>query len=545
MSTTAERPNYSTSSYTRKPYQEIVQDILDQITKGLTKEKLVFRARQLDYLLTSRPREIISIEGITASRKHIFEKGQDYVFLEDRGVLTWKGKVKPDEGTVFQVTYAFKEPSGLTDTSPGSVLRTIVESISKELDFVYEQMDGVYKSAFIDTAAGNALDHVAAIIGMERKPPTRAMGHVSFWRNSDPPDVSISNETILYDGREQYPLNEGPLKIITAARGIVKGIQFSFTKGIDFDMDKQKNSLLWLVGGAKPDTNTPFSVDYVVHERILLPRGMLVSTVASQQADVKLFETMHEAALQKSETGKWEADVQVRSLAAGQQGNVIAGTITLMPKPAIGVEHIINRSKLAGGTDLESDEALKSRAKQALELAGKATLGSLRAALESVEGIQSAPRIKENPDGIIGLVKVVIDGGAEEDINRAIEDTRAAGIRVEFYRPKIVSLDFDITVIPKSQNMSPTQTELLKSLIAARIRDFVSALRIDEDLVYYQLLSAILGIEGVRDIKQMTIEIYKDGAKVSTSSKDNVIASEDENLSPRIINVAFQDDPLR
>ena len=545
MSTTAERPNYSTSSYTRKPYQEIVQDILDQITKGLTKEKLVFRARQLDYLLTSRPREIISIEGIAASRKHIFEKGQDYVFLEDRGVLTWKGKVKPDEGTVFQVTYAFKEPSGLTDTSPGSVLRTIVESISKELDFVYEQMDGVYKSAFIDTAAGNALDHVAAIIGMERKPPTRAMGHVSFWRNSDPPDVSISNETILYDGREQYPLNEGPLKIITAARGIVKGIQFSFTKGIDFDMDKQKNSLLWLVGGAKPDTNTPFSVDYVVHERILLPRGMLVSTVASQQADVKLFETMHEAALQKSETGKWEADVQVRSLAAGQQGNVIAGTITLMPKPAIGVEHIINRSKLAGGTDLESDEALKSRAKQALELAGKATLGSLRAALESVEGIQSAPRIKENPDGIIGLVKVVIDGGAEEDINRAIEDTRAAGIRVEFYRPKIVSLDFDITVIPKYQNMSPTQTELLKSLIAARIRDFVSALRIDEDLVYYQLLSAILGIEGVRDIKQMTIEIYKDGAKVSTSSKDNVIASEDENLSPRIINVAFQDDPLR
>ena len=518
---------------------------MDQITKGLTKEKLVFRARQLDYLLSSRPREIISIEGIAASRKHIFEKGQDYVFLEDRGVLTWKGKVKPDEGTVFQVTYAFKEPSGLTDTSPGSVLRTIVESISKELDFVYEQMDGVYKSAFIDTAAGNALDHVAAIIGMERKPPTRAMGHVSFWRNSDPPDVSISNETILYDGREQYPLNEGPLKIITAARGIVKGIQFSFTKGIDFDMDKQKNSLLWLVGGAKPDTNTPFSVDYVVHERILLPRGMLVSTVASQQADVKLFETMHEAALQKSETGKWEADVQVRSLAAGQQGNVIAGTITLMPKPAIGVEHIINRSKLAGGTDLESDEALKSRAKQALELAGKATLGSLRAALESVEGIQSAPRIKENPDGIIGLVKVVIDGGAEEDINRAIEDTRAAGIRVEFYRPKIVSLDFDLTVIPKSQSMSPTQTELLKSLIAARIRDFVSALRIDEDLVYYQLLSAILGIEGVRDIKQMTIEIYKDGAKVSTSSKDNVIASEDENLSPRIINVAFQDDPLR
>lgn len=545
MSAISGRPNYASSSYGRKPYQEIVEDILNQITKGLTREKILFSGHQLDYLLASRPRDIISVEGVAGSKQHTFEKGQDYLFLEERGVLAWRGKVKPDEGTSFQVTYSFKEPSGLTDTSPGSVLRTIVEAISKELDLVYEQMDGVYKSAFIDTAAGNALDHVAAIIGMERKPPTRSMGYVTFWRNSDPPDIAISNETVLYDGREQYPLNEAPLKTITAVKGIVKGIQFAFTPGKDLDMDKQKNSLIWLIGGAKPDTNTPFSIDYVVHQKIILPRGMFVSTTASQQSDVKLFETMYEAILQKSETGKWEADVQVRALVAGQQGNVIAGAITLMPKPAIGVEHIINRSNLAGGTDLETDVALKSRAKQALELAGKATLGSLRAALESIEGIQSAPQIKENPDGINGLVKVVIDGGADEEISRVIEDTRAAGIRVEFYRPKIVSLDFDLIVIPKSPNLTAAQTDALKSLITSKIRDFVSALRIDEDLIYYQLLSGVLGIEGVRDIKQMVIDVYKEGAKVLTSSKENIVASEDENLSPRIVNVAFQDDPQR
>lgn len=541
----SERPNNFASSYARKSYEEIVQAILDQITKGSAKEKIVFRGSQMEYQLKSHPLALVAVEGIAGGKKYTFEKGSDYVFVEERGVLAWRGKTKPDEGTEFTVAHIFKEPSGLTDTNPGSVLRTIVESIGKELDHVFDQMDGVYKSGFIDTAMGDALDHVVALIGMERKPPTRSMGHVTFWRNSDPPDIAISNETILFDGREEYPLNQDPLKNITAVNGILKGIQYSFSRGKDFEMDKQKNSLVWLMGGARPDTNTPFSVDYVVHEKIIVPQGLLVATAATQQSSSQLFETMNKATLQKAETGKWEADVQVRALKQGQQGNVIPGAITLMPKPAIGVEHIINRSKLAGGTDRETDEALRNRAKQALELAGKATLGSLRAALESIEGIQSAPRIKENPDGIPGLVKVVIDGGADEEIRRVIESTRAAGVRIEFYRPKIVSLDFDLVIIPKTIGMSESQMESLKSLITAKIRDFVSSLKIDEDMVYYQLLSAILGIDGVRDIRQMAIEIYKDGAKVGTSSKDNIIASEDENLTARIVKISFQNDNSR
>ena len=475
-----------------------------------------------------------------AGSKHGFENGQDYVFLEDRGVLSWKGKSKPDDGTLFEVTYSFKEPSGLTDTSPGSVLRTMVESIAKELDNVYEQMDGVYKSAFIDTAIGAALDNVAAIIGVERKPPTRAMGTVTFWRDSDPPEVAITDETILYDGRELYQLNEGPLKNISAVRGIVKGIQFTFTKAKDFEMNQQKNSLMWLVGGSKPDNNTPFSTDYTIYEKIMVRQGMIITNSASLPADTKSFETMHNAVLQKSESGKWEADVQIRAMAPGQQGNVQAGTITQMPKPAIGVEHVINRAKLVGGADLESDDALKGRAKQALELAGKATIGSLHAALESIEGIQSAPRIKENPDGVVGLVKVVIDGGSEEEINKAIEDTRAAGIRVEFYRPKVVSLDFEISVIPKMSRLSSTQAESLKAVITMKIRDFVSALKIDQDLIYNQLLSTILRIEDIQDVRSMTIDIFRDGVKVGTSLRDNIMASEDENLSPRSVSVVIE-----
>ncbi|HKU50713.1 MAG TPA: baseplate J/gp47 family protein [Nitrososphaera sp.] len=539
------RPNNFTlsSSYTRKPYTEIVEDILNDITKGIAREKFVFKGSQPDYLLSARPRGIVEIEGTSRGRKYVFEKNSDYAFLEERGVVAWGGgATRPDEGTEFKVTYTFKDASGLSDTNPGSVLRTIVEAVSKELDYLYEQMDGVYKSAFVDTAAGTALDNVASLIGIERKPATRSMGYVTFWRDSDPPDVAISKETMLFDGRDSYPLNEGPLKAITSVSGILKGISYSFNKGKDYDTDIAKNSLVWLLGGAKPDTNTPFSVDYIVHEKIFVPRGMLVSTPSSQKSSIMLFETMQEATLKRSDSGKWETDVQVRAVVPGYQGNVIAGAIALMPKPAIGVEHIVNRSNLAGGADIETDEFLRGRARQALELAGKATIGSLRTALESIEGIQSAPRIRENPDGIPGLIKVVIDGGDEGEIGRVIEDTRAAGIRVEFYRPKIVSLDFDLIVVPKIANMPSAKLEALKALISAKIMEFVSALRIDEDLVYYQLLSAVLGIEGVRDIKQMTIDVFKDGTKASTSSKENIVASADERLYPRIVNLTFQED---
>jgi baseplate J-like protein len=541
----SERPSIA-SSYSRKPYSEIVEDILDQITKGIAKEKIIFRSSQREYLLAARSiKSLVGIDGVVGGKRYSFEKGLDYEYHEDRKVLAWKGQVRPDTGTEFRISYTFRESSGLTDSNPGSVLRTIVEAVSKELDIVYEQMDGVYKSAFIDTARGNALDNVVATIGMKRKPPTRAMGHVTFWRNSDPPEININNETILYDGRDSYQLNESPLKNITVVSGIVKGISFSFSRGKDFEMDRVRNSLIWLIGGARPDTNTPFSVDYLVHEKVFVPAGLQVSTFASQPSNIKTFETMHDGVLEKSEAGKWEADIQVRALLPGVQGNVIAGAITLMPKPAIGVEHMVNKLNFAGGADIEQDEALRSRAKQALELAGKATIGSLKTALESIEGIQSAPRIKENPDGIPGLIKVVIDGGDEKEIRKVIEDTRAAGIRVEFFRPKVVSLDFELVVVPKAIEAEPGKLEALKSLIATKVKDFVSALRIDEDLVYYQLLSAILGIEGVRDLRQMTIDVFRDGTKSYTSTKENIVASEDENLSPRVVNISFQDDLVR
>lgn len=561
--------NHHPSFYSRKYYQEIVDEILDQVTKGIIKERYTFKTLQAKYPLSFRSIGIgiMKVEGKLDGREHIFEKDSYSLLLNSKyQMFVWnQGTIKPDEGTEFQVTYTFREPSGLTDTNPGSVLRTLVEAIGKELDYVYDEMDKVYRAGFIDTANGDALDKVAAIIGMERKPPTLSTGYVTFWRDSDPAEIVVNGETILYDGRDNYILKEDRLKTITAVNGLVNGISYSFSKGKDYseassssnnntESGEKGNSIVWLIGGAKPDNNTPFSVDYIVHERIFVAKGTQVSTFAAQPSNIKLFETLQDTVLHQSKVSKkWEAQVEVRALEPGQQGNVIAGAITLMPKPPIGVEHVINRSNLEGGADIETDEVFRSRAKKALELAGKATIGSLRTALESIEGIQSPPMIRENPDNIPGLVKVVLEGGEETEIRRVIEDTRAAGIRVEFSRPKVISLDFLVTVVAgkrrtasspssssSSLSMPPEKIESMRSLISNKIKEFVFSLKIGEDLVYNQLLSAILTIDGLTDLKQMAIDVYRDGFKSHSSSSQNIIASEDERLYPRTVDVRIE-----
>jgi uncharacterized phage protein gp47/JayE len=545
----------ATTFYSRKHYKEIVNEILDQITKGVTKEIHTFKASQVEYHLSFRPiNSIVKIEGKLGGREHhTFDKDSYHLLQDSKSmVLAWKeGAVKPDEGTDFEVTYIFREPSGLTDTNPGSVLRTIVEAISKELDHTYNQMDRVYRSGFIDTAKGDALDNVAVIVGMVRKPPTLSTGYVTFWRDSDPPEIVVSGETILYDGRDNYTLKEDLLKTITAVNGLVKGVSYSFIKDKDYtdsvtsiktENGEKKSSIVWLLGGTKPDNNTPFSVDYIVYERIFVPRGTIVSTFAAQPSNIKLFETLQDAELQKSEDNKkWKVEVEARALEPGQQGNVIAGAITLMPKPPIGVEHVVNRSNLEGGADREDDEVFRSRAKKALELAGKATIGSLRTALQSIEGIESPPMIRENPDGVPGLVKVVLEGGEEKDILKVIEDTRAAGIRVEFFRPKVVSLDFYITVVAgKRTATAGPSIESLRSLISGKIKDFVFSLKIGEELVYNQLLSTVLTVEGLSDLKQMVIDVYREGLKSQTSSNENIAVTEDERLYPRTVEVRVE-----
>lgn len=83
------------------------------------------------------------------------------------------------------------------DLAVGSVIRTLYESFAYEMALLYEQMDQVYQSAFIDTASGLQLEMVAAILGIQRGLPDYAEGVVTFTRDVGQEDIEIPMGTLV------------------------------------------------------------------------------------------------------------------------------------------------------------------------------------------------------------------------------------------------------------------------------------------------------------------------------------------------------------
>lgn len=517
-------------TYVSKTYDEIVEHILSQITKGVVNEKHVYEPHRSRYRLANTPvKRIVKVEGLLRGSRHVFRSDIDYRLVDD--MIEWlPGGDRPDDMTAFYVNYVFNDQPAITDVNPGSVVRTIVEAISREIEFLYAQLSHVYSAGFIDTASGSALDLVVSILGVKRKPAEHASGFVTFGRSSDPPTVQVSREAHIYDGKELYELRSTPVKGVVKVEGVVEGGSYEFKEGVDYVEEEGK--IKWLSEGKKPDLNTTFYVDYLAYEKIRIPKGTRVSTYSRAPGEAKVYETTEERVLEKVAEGRWEADVPVRALIPGRAGNVYAGMITVMPKPLLGVEYVINREDILNGVDEESDEELRARAKRALEVAGRATLQSLEAAVRGVEGVSSV-LVEDMPDGVPGVVRVIADGGDEEEIKRVIEEVRAAGIRVEFLRPKPVYLDVDVTVNP----LPRADYAKLEDEVEARVRSYISSLSIGDDVLYNRIVEAVLSVEGVYDVEELTVKAHRREGATITSTRENIELASDERASARSINV--------
>ena len=518
-------------AFRRRSYEETRDSILAQITKGVVNERHVYDAFQTKYRLENTPvREIVKVDGLVGGTTMTFSEGSDYRLAGD--MLEWLlDGTKPDEKTVFFVNYTIGEPQGLTDVNPGSAVRTIVEAVSREMDFLYAQLNYVYEAGFIDTATGSSLDLVASILGVQRKSADPATGLITFGRNTDPGDISIEQEAHLQDGRNSYALKNTPVKQIVKIEGNLEESAYEFMQGTDYTL--VGNNVEWLAEGKRPDPDSTFYVNYLTYELITIPAGTSISTYARRTEDAKIFETTDERVLKRTPQGRWEAIVPIKAMESGKAGNVFAGSIVVMPQPLVGVEYVINRGDILTGVDAESDKELRERAKHALEVAGKATFSSLESAVKGVEGVTSI-LIEDMPDGVLGVVKIIVQGGSPEDIQRVIDETRAAGIRVEFTRPGIVNIDIDLTVdLVKGAVPSRVEKE-----VESKIRSYLSEMDIGDDIVYNKIVNTAFSVEGVYDVSELTINAYREDVEEAVqSTRENIEIRADEMALVREVNV--------
>ena len=520
-------------SFQVRSHDEIVKAIIEQVVHSVAEERHEYASGLNRHRLDRAPlRDILKVEGVVKSARHVFRKDFDY--KSSGGMLEWiDGGERPDEGTAFFVNYSFGTAvpdRSLSDANPGSVTRNLVESFSIEIDRLYSMMEEVYRSGFIDTATGYSLDYVVAILGIERKPPQPATGKVTFGRETDPEEFSAEPEVILFDGRVNYPLKVESVKEIKSVEGKARGEKHAFRAGTDYSL--VGDSLQWLPGGDRPDAGSDFRVNYTAYQRVLVPARTIVSTFSREMAGAKSYSTIADAYLSKTAEGKWEADVPVRATVPGTASNVPPGAITVMPKPPVGVEYVINRGEVAGGLEAEGDADLRDRAKHALEKVGKATLVSLEAAIKGVEGVRSL-RIEDMPDGVRGLIRVVVQGGDEAKLRSVIEETRAAGVKVDLVRPATVYLDVDLEVsLAKGASDSSVRRNVQEV-----VRNYISSLDIGQELLYKKMIAVLMNVDGVRDVTKLKITASRAGEEPHESVGENIQLGASELAEPRSVTV--------
>jgi len=86
----------------------------------------------------------------------------------------------------------------LSDAREGSVMRMLIEAFARELAVCYEQLDIVWRSGFLETAEGVALDNVVALLDLQRRRAGHLEGLAVFRRGEPAPeDIHIPAGTLV------------------------------------------------------------------------------------------------------------------------------------------------------------------------------------------------------------------------------------------------------------------------------------------------------------------------------------------------------------
>lgn len=301
---------------------------------------------------------------------------------------------------------------GITNIIPGSVIRTIIESLMAEVDIQNYTIGQIYNAMNIDTATGSDLDAIVSILGVTRKQATYAEGTVVFGRSD------------IYD--------------------------------------------------------TDISIQY----------AQMISTKQNNNGNIYEFIVIDEDA--KLVAGEYRATVNIRAV---EPGSIFlpAHTITVMNTPIIGIEYVTNMTEFNGGTDQETDEELRERAKQALAGLGKGTSIALRSALLELAGVIDAIVMDTNRG--VGTADIVVitdeippSTALENEIDYVVSITKAAGIDVGIIYPTIKTQNIVVN-LNDTTNATLSDSDIDKAGNA--IVQYCNSLSVGDILIISQLERAI------------------------------------------------------
>jgi len=134
--------------------------------------------------------------------------------------------------------------TAITNLNPGSVIRTILETIAKAISDLYQLIHTVTRGGFIQTAEGKWLDLKVRELGLKRKPGQKATGYITFYRNVPKDDnITIPAGTIVKTGKnnlgEEYRFKTGEDVILEAGETQTFTLVEAEATGTEYNVGKE------------------------------------------------------------------------------------------------------------------------------------------------------------------------------------------------------------------------------------------------------------------------------------------------------------------
>ncbi|MBX3670449.1 MAG: baseplate J/gp47 family protein [Rhodocyclaceae bacterium] len=291
---------------------------------------------------------------------------------------------------------------------------------------------------------------------------------------------------------------------------------------------------------------------------INIPAGTRIS---SSEPPAVVFETTADRTLQR---GNLSVDAPIAATVAGAAGLVPAQAASVMNRPILGIDAVANPQPTRFSGADESDEALRARARRALEASGKATTGALLGALTTLPGLREKDiRIAEDYLAHPGVVKlnVALPEMAADELAAAqtravalIEATRPLGVRIEHNisaplaagaatpgegavaedtaaepvnlaaaadaADVFLPVNVEVKLTPTTLSLSADERARLTRTAEDTIKAFFADAGIGEILIYNRLVSRLIQLDGVLDV---ALRMYPQAASPAPVGRKNLV----------------------
>lgn len=472
------------------------------------------------------------------------------------------------EATLEELT----DNSQITDTNIGSVSRTLIESVAREISNLYDQMEAAYDAGFIETAHGKSLDMVVGILGLERKSAQYATGTVTFSRRNPSEAVTVPRGT----------------RVATVASTATNVKLFETTRTVEIPISETEVEapIKALIPGeegiADFETIAAIEVPIIGIDKVLNKKPTTIGTSRESDEELRARARSFIRAVGKATPDALKATVLeipgVRGVAINEIPNDIPGEIDIIIDGLdLSTEDTLDYKKVTNAIeavrpagicvnvrptsstrldlrlymklneDSRSDEELDNITIKLKELVThyikSLCIGENLVRNKIISTLFEMPEVYNIDNLIITTRKFEPRiGGLIEDTYQRLDpqtqdlkvgeyerlelDNIAIFTQYSLQASSYVYVDINISTIPKSKTVS---IQKLRDHIQAILQTHFDKLEGGEDIDYIRIRNLLANIEEVSEIQDFTISAFhEDTGLIIKDSKDNIKTQEHE-----------------